>query len=137
MSAPSSRMPGSSSGLTRAAPHPPPPDVPSRSRTGAGAPTEGHRVMHRFHALRRSLAVVGAISLAILVAAPAAAHEGRTVNGYEFEVGLIDEPVYVGDKSGLEFFVHKDAQPVTDLEKTIKATVTQGSATRELPLRAD
>jgi len=45
--------------------------------------------------------------------------------------------VFVGDKSGLEFFVHKDSQAVDGLEKTIKATVMQGTASRDLPITAD
>jgi hypothetical protein len=97
--------------------------------------------VNRLRAIGRPAAVVAALPLAVLfalsVVGPVAAHEARTVNGYDIEVGLIDEPVYVGNKSGLEFFVHKDNQPVTGLEKTLKATVTQGGATRDLPLTAD
>jgi len=92
--------------------------------------------MHSFRAFRRHLAVAGAILLTVIVAAPAVAHEERDVNGYALEVGLINEPVFVGDKSGLELIVHKDDQPVTGLEKTLKAQVIQGSATRELPISA-
>ena len=89
-----------------------------------------------FRALRRPMIVLGAILLASLAPAPAAAHEERDVRGYSFEVGLIDEPVFVGDKSGLEILVKKGGQPVTGLEKTLKAQVTQGSVTRDLPIRA-
>ena len=32
------------------------------------------------------------------------------------EIGLIDEPVYVGEASGLEFGVSKGEQPVEGLE---------------------
>jgi hypothetical protein len=90
----------------------------------------------RFHAIRRFSAIASAVVLVLLVAAPALAHEERTVNGYVFAVGLIGEPVYVGQKSGLEFFVNKDGQPVTGLEKTLKATVSQGGAQRDLPISA-
>jgi hypothetical protein len=93
--------------------------------------------MPRFRAFRPPLAIGGALLLTILAASPAFAHEQRTVNGYTFAVGFIDEPVFVGDKSGLEFFVDKDNQPVAGLEKTLKATVAQGSATRTLPISAD
>lgn len=92
--------------------------------------------MIRFRAFRRLAAVLGALSLTLLAAAPVFAHEARTVNGYEFEVGLQNEPVFVGDKSGLEFFVHKDDQPVTGLEKTVTAQVTYGAQTRDLPVSA-
>ena len=97
--------------------------------------------MRSVRAIRRPLAIIAALPLAALVAlsvvGPVAAHEARTVNGYDVEVGLIDEPVYVGDKSGLELFVHRDSKPVTGLEQTLKASVSQGGTTRELPLTAD
>jgi len=94
--------------------------------------------MHQLRVAARPLAVLGGLLLAFAVVAPVAAHEERDVNGYQFAVGFIDEPVYVGDKSGLEFFVNKDNQPVADLEKTITAQVTYGSAApRDLPITAD
>ena len=92
--------------------------------------------MTRFRALRPLLAVFAAALLPLLVAVPAFAHEERDVNGYAFEVGLIDEPVYVGQKSGLELIVNKDDQPVPGLEKTLKATVSAAGATRDLPISA-
>jgi hypothetical protein len=92
--------------------------------------------MSRLRALRRPFAVLGGILLTVLVAAPAVAHEERDVNGYSMEVGLIDEPVFVGQKSGLEFFVNKDDQPVEGLEKTLQAEVIYGSAKQALPLKA-
>jgi len=46
--------------------------------------------MHRFRVVRRPLAGVAALLLVGLLAAPAVAHEARTVNGYDFEVGLIN-----------------------------------------------
>jgi hypothetical protein len=92
--------------------------------------------MPRFRALRPLVAVFSAALLTGLVAAPAFAHEERDIHGYAFEVGLIDEPVYVGQKSGLEFFVNRDDQPVNGLEKTLKATVSSGGATRDLPVSA-
>jgi hypothetical protein len=41
------------------------------------------------------------------LAAPAIvlAHEVRDVGEYQFVVGFIDEPVFAGQKSGLEFLV--------------------------------
>jgi hypothetical protein len=64
------------------------------------------------------------------------AHEARDVAGTQMEVGFIDEPVFVNDRSGLEFFVNRNEQPVEGLEKTIKASVTAGGQTRELPVSA-
>jgi hypothetical protein len=85
---------------------------------------------------RRSVAALAAIALLLMSAAPALAHEARTVAGYDMEVGMINEPVFVGDRSGLEFSVMKDGQPVTGLDATIKASVAYNGATRDLPISA-
>jgi len=92
--------------------------------------------MHRFRRSDRLLAASLAVFLTLVVAAPALAHEARTVNGYDFEVGLINEPVFVGDKSGLEFFVHKGDAPVAGLDQTLKAQVIYQGQTRDLPITA-
>jgi hypothetical protein len=96
--------------------------------------------MHPLSAPRRTtVRRLGAAGLAglltVLLAAPALAHEGRDVGGYSLEVGLIAEPVFVGERSGLEFHVAKGDQPVAGLDQTLKATVTYGQQTRDLPLR--
>jgi hypothetical protein len=92
-------------------------------------PNAFHRV-----AVRR----LGSVGLAGLllgaVAAPVLAHEQRDVSGYSFEVGLIGEPVFVGQRSGLEFQVTKDDKPISGLDKTLKAEVIYGDATQDLPL---
>jgi hypothetical protein len=88
------------------------------------------------HAGRRVAAVAAAAVLVALGSAVASAHEVRDVAGYEVVVGFIDEPVYVGQKSGLEFFVSKDDQPVEGLETTLKAEVIKDDETRELPVEA-
>lgn len=77
--------------------------------------------------------LVGAVALT--VAAPAAyAHETRTVAGYEFVVGFIGEPVFAGQKSGLELMVSRNNQPVERLEQTLKAEVIYRDRRMELPL---
>ena len=68
------------------------------------------------------------------VVVPVLAHEERDVGDYSSEVGLIDEPVYVGQSSGLEFHVTKADQPVSGLDATLKAEVIYGEAKRDLPL---
>ncbi len=65
------------------------------------------------------------------------AHEVRQIGDYEFEVGFIGEPVYTGDKSGLELVVTKGGTPVEGLEKTLVAEVIYGDARRDLPLSAE
>jgi hypothetical protein len=84
----------------------------------------------------RVLATTTAVTaLAIGITVPSAtAHEDRDVSGYEMVVGFIDEPVYVAQKSGLEFFVTRDDAPVTGLEETLDAEVTYGGQTLALEL---
>jgi hypothetical protein len=113
--------------------------------------------MHRF----TSLAAVGSVALgaALMLGAPlrADAHEVRQIadGTYQIVVGFMDEPVYAGDKSGLEFFVtdlttpatpaaassgdedeESAGAPVNGLEKTLKAEVIFEDQTMELPLSA-
>jgi hypothetical protein len=85
---------------------------------------------------RLALSAAASLALLLAAAAPAFAHEARTVAGYDMEVGFINEPVFVGDKSGLEFFVHKGDQPVDGLEKTLTAQVIYQGQTRDLPISA-
>jgi hypothetical protein len=91
-----------------------------------------------FKIQRRSLVLVAvSLGLCLAIAGPVLAHEGREVAGYDMEVGMINEPVFTGDKSGLEFSVFKDDQPVEGLEATLSAEVVfQGGAPRSLPLSA-
>ncbi len=87
---------------------------------------------------RTTIRRVGSVGLAGLLlatfAGQALGHEEREVSGYALEVGLISEPVFVGERSGLEFHVTKDDKPVSGLETTIKAQVVYEQATRDLPL---
>ena len=85
---------------------------------------------------RRFAALITSFALTFLVAGTAAAHEQRTVAGYDVEVGFIDEPVAVGQRSGLEFFVHKGDTPVEGLESTVKAAVIKDGQTRQLDISA-
>ncbi|MEA2623295.1 MAG: hypothetical protein QOH61_2205 [Chloroflexota bacterium] len=89
--------------------------------------------------MRTSLRATAALAVALLLflaSAPVSAHEERTVAGYDFVVGLIDEPVFVGQKSGLEFSVSRAGAPVEGLETTLTAEVRYGGAQKGLPLDA-
>jgi hypothetical protein len=86
--------------------------------------------------MRPVVAALIATVLTIVGPGIASAHEERDVAGYSVVVGFIDEPVYAGQKSGLEFFVNQGETPVEGLEQTLKAEVTYGEQTRELPLSA-
>jgi hypothetical protein len=92
--------------------------------------------MPRSIAARRLAAVAAASFFVVLATGVASAHEVRTVSGYQVVVGLIDEPVYVGQKSGLEFFVTRAERPIEGLEATLQAEVTKDGQTRKLPISA-
>src|SRR5512140_2891070 len=80
----------------------------------------------------------GALAIACLFAGlfatPVLAHEQRTVAGFDVEVGLIGEPVFVGEKSGLDLQVSKDGKPVEGLATTLTVEVEYGSSKRTLTL---
>ncbi len=82
-------------------------------------------------------ASVLAVALTSVVGAGVAlAHEHREVGEYSITVGFMDEPVFTGQKSGLEFEVaiHETEEPVEGLEETLSAEVTFGADTRELEI---
>jgi hypothetical protein len=82
---------------------------------------------------RRLLAALVAATMAALLvpllAAPASAHEERTVGKYHFVVGFGDEPTYAGEKNSVILLL-SDAndKPVTDLTDTLKVAVSTGTA---------
>jgi hypothetical protein len=87
-------------------------------------------------------ALCGAVlSAAVLLASPlaVAAHESRTIadGKYEIVVGFMNEPVFAGDKSGLEFWVTETpATPIEGLAETLQAEVIYEDQTMALPLTA-
>jgi hypothetical protein len=80
-------------------------------------------------------AAVLATLITVLAAAPSLAHESREVGEYTFVVGFIAEPVFTGQKSGLEFSVNRGEEPVEGLAETLNAEVIYQEQRRELPLR--
>lgn len=104
--------------------------------------------------MRRLVSVLGlsgALLSGALLLAPAGvlAHESRDVldGQYHLVVGFMNEPVFAGDKSGLEFWVTEisaatpgaegeeaEGAPVDGLEETLKAEVIYEDQTLELPL---
>lgn len=77
--------------------------------------------------------VIGA-ALTILGTGSVLGHENREVGEHTVTVGLIGEPVYTGQKSGLEFRVVRGEEPVEELESTLEAEVTFNGEQRELPI---
>jgi hypothetical protein len=93
--------------------------------------------MHRNPAARLGLALTAALAVLALSASAALAHEEREVGEFTVVVGMIDEPVFVGQKSGLELFVGiggEEGDPVEGLETTLEAEAVMGEVTRQLTL---
>jgi hypothetical protein len=84
-----------------------------------------------------ALAGVASAFLVLATVAPVFAHQQVDFGPYHLEIGFIDEPVYVGDKSGLEFDVFKGTDAVPDLEKTLKAQVIYQGQTRDLDIQPE
>lgn len=79
-------------------------------------------------------AVLGAVLTMLVSAGTTLAHEDRELNDITMTVGLLDEPVYVGNKSGLDLRVIHDGEPVEGLEETLQAEVIFEGETRELEI---
>ena len=79
-------------------------------------------------------AVLGALLTIVVGTGVALAHESRDIGHIHMVVGFIDEPVYSGQKSGLELHVTHDGEPAEGLEETLQAQVTFGDQTRDLEL---
>ena len=81
-------------------------------------------------------AVLGALLTTAVGTGVVLAHESRAVGELTFTVGFLDEPVFSGQKSGLELRVSRGEEPVEGLEESLEAEVTFGTDTRELPISA-
>lgn len=84
--------------------------------------------------LRVLVSAGAAIMLVAATSASVLGHEDREIGDLSFVVGFIDEPVFTGQKSGLEFSVMHAGAPVEGLEETLEAEVTFGDDTRALPV---
>jgi hypothetical protein len=82
----------------------------------------------------RRATLFGALLAMVLGVGIAAAHEQRDIGDYTFTVGFLEEPVFTGQKSGLDVRVARGDEPVEGLEETLQATVTFGDQTRDLEL---
>lgn len=61
-------------------------------------------------------------------------HESRDVGDLTFVVGFLDEPVFSGQKSGLDLRVSRGDTPVEGLEETLQAEVIFDGQPRELEI---
>jgi len=79
-------------------------------------------------------AAASALTLVMLTAAPAFAHEGRKLGDLEMEVGWGTEPALAGQpNSALILLVHH-GEPVVDLGDTLEFEVTFGDRTQQFPI---
>lgn len=86
--------------------------------------------MHRIKWL-----IAPAVALALAsIPTPALGHETREVGEFEFVVGFLDEPVYVGTESGLDLRVARGEEPIEGLEATLQAEVIYGDERRALTI---
>jgi hypothetical protein len=92
-----------------------------------------------------------ALSLLFLIAASASAHQRQLLQigatDYLVVVGFVNEPVYTGDKSGVELIIitpdpanpldsrAPEAKPVEALEKSLKVEVKAGPHTKVFDLK--
>ncbi len=82
--------------------------------------------MSRFFTL--AVTVVAALTLVLVNAMPALAHETRNVGQYKVVVGWANEPPYAGVANAVEFTVTnaQTGKPVDGLDQTVKATIKAG-----------
>ena len=80
--------------------------------------------------------VVGSfVSASVLLAAPASAHEARTVNGYHWLVGFGNEPTFAGFQNFVVLFLNDPSgAPVLNIGDKLHVTVETGSASRKFAL---
>jgi hypothetical protein len=79
-------------------------------------------------------AALGAVLTLLVGIGVASAHEQRDVGDYTFTVGFLEEPVFTGQKSGLDLRVVRGDEPVDGLEETLQAEVAFSGQSRELEL---
>jgi hypothetical protein len=84
--------------------------------------------------MRLAGAVLSAGLLALLLPGVVLGHGSRSVGDFTITVGFIDEPVAVGQRSGLEVEVTRGGEPVEGLEASMLADVTYGELRLDLPL---
>ncbi len=70
----------------------------------------------------------------LLGAAPALAHEERTVGDLDVEVGWGTEPAYSGEVNSVQLLLSHGGEPVTDLGDTLDLEVTFGDRSTTLTL---
>lgn len=80
------------------------------------------------------LAVTGGLMLTMLVvlAGPAAAHEEREVGSLHMAVGFGQEPAYAGQPNSVQLLLSRGGKPITDLGDTLSVSVGFGDQSKDL-----
>jgi hypothetical protein len=80
------------------------------------------------------LVITGGLMLTMLVllAGPAAAHEEREVGDLQLVVGFGQEPAYAGQPNSVELLLFRGGKPITDLGDTLSVTVGFGDRSKDL-----
>ncbi|MGH2418253.1 MAG: hypothetical protein ACRDFY_07950 [Candidatus Limnocylindria bacterium] len=79
-------------------------------------------------------AALGAVLTMVVGTGVALGHEAREVGDLTLVVGFLEEPVFSGQKSGLDLRVSRGETPVTGLEETLEAEVTFDGQVRALEI---
>ena len=77
------------------------------------------------------LAAVAAATSVLLLAAPASAHEDRTVGHLEVAVGFAEEPAYAGQPNAVQMFINENGKSLTDLQDELQVVISVGDQTSE------
>jgi len=81
-----------------------------------------------YRALNAMAATAVVVASLLIFSGHAYAHERRTVGPYQFVVGWLNEPAYLGQLNSLDLRITdtRNTQPVAGLEKTLTADVAAG-----------
>jgi hypothetical protein len=88
----------------------------------------------RKRSMRPMLTSALAVGLLLLGAAPALAHEARTIGNLDVEVGWGTEPAYSGEVNSVQLLLTQNGKPVTDLGDTLDVEVTFGDQTQNFTI---
>jgi hypothetical protein len=92
----------------------------------------------RFSTRRATVVLAAQATLALIVAAPAAAHETRAAGPVRYVVGWGDEPAYTGFKNSVQISITESTgAPVTDAGDALTVEVVKGDEKVTLPLQAN
>ena len=79
-------------------------------------------------------AAASALTVLLLTAAPALAHEGRKLGDLEMVVGWGTEPAYASEVNSVQLLLVHHGEPVVDLGDTLDVEVTFGDETQSFTL---